>query len=190
MHPLGLEAPTVVRSFFGGDTEHLTREATDSATRQLFQSLAGLDLSAVPIDGIVEAGIAGPTIATYSEEHEVDLLVIGDRGSGLLQRVLFGSTASHLLRTSPAPVLVVKSAPDRPYRDVLIAVDFSPACSGSIRLAQTLAPDARGPRPHGVGERLPTPAARRIANDHAGHVRRRRDPPGPRRRRRRRTATS
>lgn len=143
LHALGLEAPTVVRSVLGMDTEQLTEQATDSATRRLFQSLGGLDLGETRVDGVVQAGLAGPTIAAYCGQHAADLLVIGDRGSGLLQRVLFGSTASHLLRTSPTPILVVKTAPDRPYRDVLVAVDFSPASAASVRLAQTLAPDAR-----------------------------------------------
>src|SRR5690606_6166856 len=83
------------------------------------------------------------SITAYCEEEEVDLLVIGDRVSGIVQTAIFGSTASYLLRASPAPILVVKTEPERPYRDILIAVDFSPASVRSVHLAQTLAPDAR-----------------------------------------------
>lgn len=65
---------------------------------------------------------------------DVDLMVIGPRGPGLLKAVHLGSTAEWLLVRPPSPLLVVKSA--RPVRSVLACVDGS---SHAWRAVRTLA---------------------------------------------------
>jgi nucleotide-binding universal stress UspA family protein len=51
----------------------------------------------------------GKTAAALADVccDEVDLLVIGSRGRGTVDRVLFGSTSAALLRAAPCPILVV-----------------------------------------------------------------------------------
>ena len=82
-------------------------------------------------------------IANEADALEAQLVVLGARGESFLRHALLGSTAERLLRKSAGhPVLVVKLPPHDAYRNVLVAVDFSPASLSAIRLAKQLAPQA------------------------------------------------
>jgi len=59
---------------------------------------------------VTEAIVAGnprKQIASYGEEHDIDLIVMGSAGRGGVRRVLLGSVAERTLRTTDIPVLVV-----------------------------------------------------------------------------------
>ena len=62
--------------------------------------------SRVSID-IVEETLPGDQIVAYAKEHEAELIVMGSRGLGALRGIL-GSVSSHVLRTAPMPVMIVK----------------------------------------------------------------------------------
>lgn len=47
-------------------------------------------------------------LRTYALENAVDLMVIGAFGHSMLRQLVFGSTTTTLLRTSPVPVLVLR----------------------------------------------------------------------------------
>jgi len=47
------------------------------------------------------------TIVNYAAHEGVDLIVIGNKGKGLKERML-GSTASHVIKHTTCPVMVVK----------------------------------------------------------------------------------
>lgn len=49
-------------------------------------------------------------IGDHAREMAADLIVIGARGLGLLDRVLVGSVAAKIIRHAPCPVLVVPRA--------------------------------------------------------------------------------
>jgi nucleotide-binding universal stress UspA family protein len=59
----------------------------------------------------VVAGDASEEIIHYIEANAIDLVVMGTHGRKGLDKVLFGSVAERVLKTSPVPVLVVN-----PYR--------------------------------------------------------------------------
>jgi nucleotide-binding universal stress UspA family protein len=69
-----------------------------------------------------------------ARELEASLVVVGGRHHGALARGLGGSTAQHLVRTSPAPVLVVEASGSPPRR-VLVATDLSEAASATLSTA-------------------------------------------------------
>jgi nucleotide-binding universal stress UspA family protein len=47
-------------------------------------------------------------ILRIAEEQKADLLVIGIHGAGVVDRMLFGSTAQHLVRQASCPVLTLR----------------------------------------------------------------------------------
>jgi len=51
-----------------------------------------------PADAIVE----------YAEKHGIDLIVIGNKGAGAVERFLIGSVSSKVVTHSPCSVMVVK----------------------------------------------------------------------------------
>lgn len=71
-----------------------------------------------------------------------DLLVVGAHGRHPVRAVALGTTAQRLLSKTRKPVLVVKGKPDRPYRRVLVAVDFSSNSRKAMEYGSVIAPGA------------------------------------------------
>ena len=82
---------------------------------------------------IARAGRPGVVLDQVAREYGAGLVVVGGRHHGALARGLGGSTAHHLVRTSPAPVLVV-AASGRPQR-ILVATDLSGAAGSTLSVA-------------------------------------------------------
>ena len=47
-------------------------------------------------------------IVDYTQDHDIDTIVIGSHGRSLMARVLLGSVAESVVRRAPTPVLVVR----------------------------------------------------------------------------------
>jgi len=56
-----------------------------------------------------ETGAPATEIVNYAEEHDVDLIVIGNRGLGAFSRTLLGSVSNKVINHAHTNVLVVKS---------------------------------------------------------------------------------
>ena len=56
---------------------------------------------------VVVSGDASEEIINYIEEHHIDLVIMGTHGRKGMDKVLFGSVAERVLKTSPGPVMVV-----------------------------------------------------------------------------------
>lgn len=88
----------------------LTKALDDAQQEALDSTLDSLDLTDVDYDTIEELGDPAATIAGFCEQHNADLLVIGRRGAGLIERFILGSVADRLVHYAPCPVLVVPGA--------------------------------------------------------------------------------
>ena len=66
-----------------------------------------LDLDGIEYESVEDLGDPTWRLIAICEEREADLLVIGRRGAGLVERVVLGSVADRLCHHSPVPVLVV-----------------------------------------------------------------------------------
>lgn len=143
LHALGVDALAPLQSLLGGRAEAVSAQLLAQARVELQEAIATSARSyGVTPQLQVEAGQAGDVVNRYAGDQGADLVVVGAHGSGFLQRVLLGSTASRLLRKSRQPVLVVKQEPRHDYRRVLVPIDFSAASLLSVRLARQLAPQA------------------------------------------------
>ncbi len=108
---------------------------------QIAQALAGAH--AIKVEHDVMIGRVHHQVADYAKAHAIDLSVFGAHGENFLRDVFLGSTASKFLRTGHQPTLVVRSDQGkRPYRQVLVAVDFSPASRLAVEWALRIAPQA------------------------------------------------
>lgn len=74
-----------------------------------FAKLAsGLDKNWVQAKVLIKRGEAEQQIVEAAESEGADLIVMSAHGYGALKRMLFGSVASKVIRTSPVPVLVAR----------------------------------------------------------------------------------
>ena len=55
----------------------------------------------------VVSGDATDKIINYVTSHEIDLVIMGTHGRKGLDKVIFGSVAERVVKTSPVPVMVV-----------------------------------------------------------------------------------
>ncbi|MEF8778329.1 MAG: universal stress protein, partial [Natronomonas sp.] len=94
----------------------------------------------------VEQGTPFETITGYAETHGVDLILMGTHDRGDIERVLLGSVAERVLRTTSVPVLVIPPAAaeaDEPgeggYEDILLPTDGSENADVAVELGLDLA---------------------------------------------------
>ena len=53
------------------------------------------------------AGDASEEIVNYIEERHIDLVIMGTHGRKGMDKIVFGSVAERVVKTSPVPVMVV-----------------------------------------------------------------------------------
>jgi nucleotide-binding universal stress UspA family protein len=87
-------------------------------TIQELMTAAQARLARLPdVEGHAVNGIAGESLAAFSAE--VDILVVGSRGSGSVRRLVFGSTSRYLSHHARCPLLIVpRTAVDADRRGV------------------------------------------------------------------------
>lgn len=117
--------------------EALRLKASGAVERALGELAAALGAKVEPR---VASGPAAEAIRAAAADF--DLAVVGARGQHPLRDFALGTTAERLLRTSTAPVLVVKGEPAGAYRQALVPVDFSEDSAAALALAARLAPRA------------------------------------------------
>jgi nucleotide-binding universal stress UspA family protein len=102
---------------------------------------------AVPIEyHVVEASSTPKEIVVQASRLAADLVVIGTHGHSGFERLVLGSVAEKVLRTSMVPVLTVPPhvsdvTPSGrcPFLRILYATDFSPGSDVALRHAASLA---------------------------------------------------
>lgn len=110
--------------------EQLLAEQVDAVRRETGYAL---------VPEIASGNVVDAILGTARRD---ELIVVGAHGVHPLRDFAIGSTALRLLRRSAQPVLVVKRAPAGPYRNVLVAVDFSADSAAALESAARLAPAA------------------------------------------------
>ena len=70
-------------------------------------TIMAVDLTGVEHETTTELGDPAASIIAYCEENAADLLVIGRRGAGVIERFVMGSVADRLAHYAPCQLLVV-----------------------------------------------------------------------------------
>jgi nucleotide-binding universal stress UspA family protein len=84
-----------------------TRALSEAQQTVLDSITSSLDLAGIEYQTVEDIGDPGKTLIDYCEREKADLLVVGRRGVGLLERIVMGSVANRVVQEAPCPVLVV-----------------------------------------------------------------------------------
>ena len=87
--------------------ESLGNALADAQRVVLEKTVEAVDLEGVDYETVEEVGDPANQLAAFAEEKNADLLVIGQRGAGLVERIMVGSVADRLVHIAHTPVLVV-----------------------------------------------------------------------------------
>lgn len=82
-------------------------EVLATATRQLERLIPAEKRDNIKLRTAVRMGKPYQRIVEYAREAEIDLVTMGVRGAGALDRAIFGSTTYRVIQLGPCPVLAV-----------------------------------------------------------------------------------
>lgn len=100
------------------------------------------DLSGINAEIVFEHGSVPEVIANVTKEWDCGLIVTGVARFNSLRDYFLGAPVDDLVRLSPAPVLVVKRRPRKPYQRLLVTTDFSECSVEALRTAAAIFPKA------------------------------------------------
>ncbi len=83
--------------------EDENRENAETAMREFMTHFPG-----VPAVGKVTAGVPAEQILAQAQEEGADIIVMGTMGRRGIDRLLFGSVAQAVVKSSPVPVLTIR----------------------------------------------------------------------------------
>jgi nucleotide-binding universal stress UspA family protein len=90
------------------DPGTLQKAGLEEAKQYLAKVQAELKKAGVDSEVKVVTGRAAEAIADFAQREKVDLIILATHGRTGISRWIFGSVADRLLRSSPAPVLVIR----------------------------------------------------------------------------------
>ncbi len=84
-------------------------KAIDEMTERTKNDLEDLTKkSGITIDqGLIRTGEPHLEIASYARDADIDLIIMGARGLGLIKGLFLGSVTEAVIRSSPSPVLII-----------------------------------------------------------------------------------
>lgn len=85
----------------------LTSSMSEAQQGILDKTVEQIDLTGVEWEAAEEIGEPATALADVCREKEADLLVVGRRGAGLVERLVMGSVADRVAHYAPCPVLIV-----------------------------------------------------------------------------------
>ena len=92
------------------DLPRIREMAVSEARRHLDRLIPEQSRSSCTIETAVVEGRARQEVFRQAAERQSDLIVMGVRGKGGIDRLIFGSTTDHVIRAAACPVLIVRSA--------------------------------------------------------------------------------
>lgn len=103
-----VERQRVIDAFLQDPT---SSEHHNAARELMGELLTPAETQAIKSEFVLRAcGPAGPwaEIVRYAKERQLNLIIVGTHGRGLVGHLLMGSVAEKVVRTAPCPVLTVR----------------------------------------------------------------------------------
>jgi nucleotide-binding universal stress UspA family protein len=104
----------------------------------------------VEVETEVRVGHPSREIIAFSEEADVDDIVMGSHGREGASRILLGSVAERVLRRAPVPVTVVRPHQRRGATHHLVAIDGSEQSEKALEYAFTVFPEVETTIHHAI----------------------------------------
>jgi nucleotide-binding universal stress UspA family protein len=92
--------------------EEMMQTARKSGQRVLARAVAQATKAGLQASGVLLETLAGPAadaIVRQARKWDADLIVIGTHGRRGVRRMVMGSDAEQVVRTSPVPVMLVRA---------------------------------------------------------------------------------
>lgn len=110
--------------------QELYRVEVEKALEETARKLSGKGITVKPI---IRTGKVAGEIKALIKEKKVSLLVIGAHGQGYHFMPIIGNIPAKLLQGSECPTLIIRQEEERPYKKVLMPVDFSNVTINQIK---------------------------------------------------------
>ncbi len=127
-----LPVPTADVTLLIPSIEELEQNAQENLGRikKGIQDKYGNELS---IQCVSKCGFAVDEINRYTQQHKVDMIVVGMQGTGYLSERLFGSTTTDLMKVAACPVLSIdKHVRFKHPKKIVLACDYLKTGDGDI----------------------------------------------------------
>ncbi|SEQ98937.1 universal stress protein [Sphingobium sp. YR768] len=134
--------PDATRQFRFDRTPASWRRLPSPIDRMRWRLRRDLGDAAGGIRVIVEEGEPSEILLAIAAREGCDLIVTGVARDETLGRFFLGNTVNRLVRGSAAPVLVVHDRATRPYKNIMVATDFSEASLQALLATSHLFPTA------------------------------------------------
>ncbi len=96
---------------------HVFQELSGYARTELQKLVEEAKKKGLPAREVVAQGRPSSEILRFAKEAEIDLIVLGTHGKGVLDQALFGSTTERVVRNAPCPVLTVRPSVHQCVKD-------------------------------------------------------------------------
>jgi len=85
----------------------LAASMSEAQRSVLDQALESIDAEGIEVTSAEEIGDPASALAEVCSSLDADLVVVGRRGAGMVERIILGSVADRLAHDAPCPVLIV-----------------------------------------------------------------------------------
>ncbi len=117
-------------------------DAQGDAARQAIEAQVAADRGDATFPISIEVVFGRPylDILEMSERQDAELVILGLHREDAFKDMFRGTTAERVIRAGNAPVLLVKEPANRPYKKIMVGVDFSVYSRRAIEFAVAFVP--------------------------------------------------
>lgn len=108
LHLLNVVQPVVLATPYAGAVPEEALYPVPGAEKELAELTDPGFEKLKAIERTVRMGTPFVEIVRHAKEHDIDLIVMGTHGRGVLMHALIGSVAERVVRKAPCPVLTVR----------------------------------------------------------------------------------